>query len=109
MIVYAFTEIHAAKIKTQHNAACAAQSLRQTVNHLVMHSAAEQRVRVADETCLHCLTVLRLFQQGFQATGGATEKQRFDASGHVILIGAEIDELKFNAEIRRAQNGNGLL
>jgi hypothetical protein len=41
-----------------------------------------QRVRVADERGFRDLAVFRLFDQGFQTTGGAVDEQRLDSSRH---------------------------
>ena len=74
----------AAKIEAQHYGARRAQSAGQTVNHLVVHRAAELRMRVAEDDREPRRLVLGLFEERF---GGALEgpgrKWDSDAARHM--------------------------
>ena len=84
MGVLARAAAYAAKVEAQHDDAGAAQSARQAVDHLVVHGAAEERVRMADHGGHPRFDVLGLFEQRFEIAGGTGDGVRLDAARHVF-------------------------
>src|SRR6185503_1154380 len=81
----AFAQIHAAKVEAQHDASGFTQTARDPINHLVVHGAAEQRMRMADERGFDGIAVFRLFEQAFQPAVGPGNKLRFDTARHQLV------------------------
>jgi len=86
-VVTAMAEIDAAEVEAQHDAARAAQAAGQAINHFVVQGAAVDGMGMADESGLDGRGCSRyvgvgLFEQRFEATGGAGNEERLDAARH---------------------------
>jgi hypothetical protein len=80
--MFALTARNAAEVESQDNGAPSPQSARQPIDDLIVHGAAEQRMRVADKAGFVRRAVFRLFQKRFQLPGRTIEHVRLDAPPH---------------------------
>src|SRR2546422_1157547 len=86
-VVFARTQPRAAEIESQHGKAEGSERLRRLVNHFVVHRAAEERMRVADDGSKWRPLVRRRGRRPenrFEASRGTLEKKtaRIMGSGH---------------------------
>jgi hypothetical protein len=82
VVMFTFAEVDTAKVEAQHGGAGAAETAGEAVGHLVVHRAPVERVWVADEGRLRGFAGLRLLDEGFEASGGTRNHERFDAARH---------------------------
>ena len=80
--MFSLAAAHPAKIESHYRQAGLPQAPRQAVDHLIMHGAAIQRMRMADHRGHARRGMLRLFQQSFERPGGTGNDVRFDATRH---------------------------
>ena len=80
--VLALARADAAEVEAQHDDPGAAQSARHAVDHLVVHGAAVERMRMAEHGDHARLAMVGLFEQGFELPGGTGESVRLDAARH---------------------------
>lgn len=70
---------YATEVEAQYRKAEGVQGLHGVEDDLVVHGAAEERVRVADDACVFCVGSTEI-QEGFKPSGFALQKKRFDAA-----------------------------
>src|SRR4051812_40136200 len=81
-VVRALAEVHAAKVKPQHYVTGSPEPPRNTVNNLVMHGPAIERVGVAHETGSPGSRVVGFFEQRFKPAGRPRDEVRLDTPRH---------------------------
>src|SRR5690348_9158162 len=85
----AFAHASAAKIEAQNGKAECAERFHGVIHNLVVHGAAEERMRMADQRGMRCVR-LAFIQQSFQPACGPVQEEGFDSVGHISFYHREI-------------------
>src|SRR5207244_562925 len=77
VVMFSLAQSHPTEVEAEHRKTKAVQRFHRMEHDLVMHGAAEHRMRMADQGGMG--GVLRAgIAQGFEPAGGAVEKKRTD-------------------------------